>query len=191
MFELKEQQGHDGSLAVEKDAPLRATWRSESECYYWRYSVTPTPYPATTTMPAAISIDISHSPLFTSQDYYSSSSSLSQQPLSSSNIVSLLLSRPATLNSVYLRPRYLEKPLPSIPSPISPQAILSLLSQLDQADADVEEQVSRVKEHIREASLLVDTCKNDFLERNERARKKKERVKRETKEVGCDFWLGV
>ncbi|KAF9050970.1 hypothetical protein BDZ89DRAFT_1056876 [Hymenopellis radicata] len=157
-------------------------------------------------MVIAIKLDIPQSPLFPLLEYSSSSSSSSSghsghQALSSADIVSLLLSRPPrqfSANSSYTRSKLqgdLNKPLPDIPTAsfvnIPPHAIISLLDLLDKLDADVEEQVSRVKDNIEDARQLVDTCRQERVARQERARKAREAIKRETKEIGCDFWLGV
>ncbi len=154
-------------------------------------------------MVIAINLDIPQSPLFPLLDYSSSSPSSSSghsghQALSSADIVSLLLSRPPrqfSTNSSYTRAKLqgdLNKPLPDIPNVnIPPQAIISLLDLLDKLDADVEEQVSRAKENIEDVRQLVDICRQERSSRQERARKARDAIKRETKEIGCDFWLGV
>lgn len=88
------------------------------------------------------------------------------------------------------------KPLPSLPcsgsaTRIPPHAIISLLDLLDEFDVDVEVHVARVKEGIKEVYEMVDDCKAERRKNLERERKLREIVKRETKEIGSDFWLGV
>ncbi len=62
---------------------------------------------------------------------------------------------------------------------------------MEALDADVDIQVSRIKEHIDEARKLVLAYKEERETKQEQTRKDRELVKSQTKEIGSDFWLGV
>ncbi|KAK0241937.1 hypothetical protein EDD85DRAFT_820921 [Armillaria nabsnona] len=121
----------------------------------------------------------------------------------SSELVSLLLSRSTTAYSAsakrfcsaVTRLSEQEKPLPALPlscSPrIPPHEIISFLDLMEALDADVDIQVSRIKEHIDEVRKLVLAYKEERETRQEQTRKDRELVKSQTKEIGSDFWLGV
>ncbi|KAH8083813.1 hypothetical protein BXZ70DRAFT_577166 [Cristinia sonorae] len=84
------------------------------------------------------------------------------------------------------------KPLPSLPpSVIPPRQIISVLELLERMDNDVVKEVQRVKEGIAEACVMVREYVQADQARVAEWRKKRERMRKETKGLDDDFWLNA
>lgn len=79
----------------------------------------------------------------------------------------------------------------SFASAPSSQMVIALLNMLDQLDADVAMQVARVKDSITEAHDCIDEFKQERLRRQMSQEERRQKERKETKEIGSDFWLGV
>lgn len=68
---------------------------------------------------------------------------------------------------------------------------MALINLLDAFDADVENQVAQVKEHIRETRSLVGVIREERVERLARARHQKEAIARGTLAADSEFWCSI
>lgn len=73
----------------------------------------------------------------------------------------------------------------------SSQLVIALLNMLDQFDADVAMQVARVKDSIAEAHECIGGYKQERMRRQASQEERRRKERKETKEIGSDFWLGV
>jgi hypothetical protein len=69
--------------------------------------------------------------------------------------------------------------------------IIALLSFLDAVDADMAVECQRVRDNIAEVRTLASKCQSEREARIAMFKSRRERERRETKEIGHDFWAGI
>ncbi|KIY50181.1 hypothetical protein FISHEDRAFT_71796 [Fistulina hepatica ATCC 64428] len=140
-------------------------------------------------------------------------SSTSLEPLASSisqlRHPTVMITEPSSQSLPYLlNHNTLRRPVLLLPSfkqdsaavtpRLPPTAVIALLDLLDQCDRELTVEVARVLDSVRETREMIGgvrqrQAENRELDRIEHGRRLKEaeRIKRETKEIDSDFWLGV
>lgn len=69
--------------------------------------------------------------------------------------------------------------------------LVEFIDFLDKIDRDMTAEIEHVKESIREAQEYVGEWRDERSARKAELLRKKERERRETKQLDSDFWLGV
>ncbi|KAF4567695.1 hypothetical protein EYR40_006699 [Pleurotus pulmonarius] len=98
---------------------------------------------------------------------------------------------PSPTSHTHAHPTPAHRHSSSFASAPSSQMVIALLNMLDQFDADVAMQVARVKDSIAEAHECIDEYKQERLRRQTSREERWQKERKETKEIGSDFWLGV
>ncbi len=98
---------------------------------------------------------------------------------------------PSPTSHTHAHPTPAHRHSSSFASAPSSQMVIALLNMLDQFDADVAMQVARVKDTIAEAHECIDEFKQERLRRQTSREERRQKERKETKEIGSDFWLGV
>jgi hypothetical protein len=69
--------------------------------------------------------------------------------------------------------------------------VIELLSLLDSVDTEMAAECQRIRDGIAEVRTVAELCRAERTARIAAFRKRREQERRETKEIGCDFWAGV
>ncbi|KAF8271268.1 hypothetical protein EI94DRAFT_1797250 [Lactarius quietus] len=154
----------------------------------------PTHFGASSAPPCTTSYSkMPHFPNLTSSVSSSSSSSLKLQP--SSAVPEVVITGPLS-NVVYdrsplpLSHRTPPRPKPRLSSAAS-KKLVEFIDFLEKIDRDMTAEIQHVKESIREAQDYVGEWQEERSARRAELLRRKEREKRETKELDSDFWHGI
>ena len=139
------------------------------------------------------STKMSHFPNLTPSVSSSSSSSLGHQP--SNAVPEVVITSPLSnvaCNQSPLAPshRTPARPKPRLSSAAS-KKLVEFIDFLEKIDRDMTAEIQHVKESIKEAQEYVGEWREERSARRAELLRRKERERRETKELDSDFWHGI
>jgi hypothetical protein len=91
------------------------------------------------------------------------------------------------------RPVQLATPLAVALAAQAPRSkdVIELLSLLDNIDTEMAVECQRIRDGIVEIRSVAQLCREERMARVAASKARRERERRETKEIGCDFWAGI